>query len=65
MEENVIQIDEGIMVNANANVKWVVYLKRIMCGILIHVIVKMENIQQVLWTITYDEIIESYSEETK
>ena len=44
MEENVIYIDEGIMVNANANVKWVVYLKKIMCGILIHVIVKMENI---------------------
>ena len=65
MEKNAIQIDEGMMVNANANVKQVVYLKKIMCGILIHVIVKIKNIQQVLWTITYGEIIESYSEETK
>ena len=44
MEENVIQINGGIMINVDVSVKKVVYVKKIMFGILLHVIVKMENI---------------------
>ena len=51
MGENVIQINGGIMINVDVSVKSVMYVKKIMLGILLHVIVKMENIQQVLWMI--------------
>ena len=44
MEEIVIQINGGIMINVNVSVKNVMYVKKIMFGILLHVIVKMENI---------------------
>ena len=44
MEENVIQINGGIMINVDVSVKNVMYVKKIMFGILLHVIVKMENI---------------------
>ena len=52
MEENVTQINDGIMINVNVSVKKChVCVKKIMFGIILHVIVKMENIQQVLWLI--------------
>ena len=44
MEENVIQINGGIMINVDVSVKNVMYVKKIMFGILLHVIVKTENI---------------------
>ena len=44
MEENVIQINVGITINVDVSVKNVMYVKNIMFGILLHVIVKMENI---------------------
>ena len=44
MEEIVIQINGGIMINVDVSVKNVMYVKKIMFGILLHVIVKMENI---------------------
>ena len=44
MEENVIQINGGITINVDASVKNIIYLKKIIFGILLHVIVKMENI---------------------
>ena len=44
MEENVIQINGGIMINVDVSVKNVIYAKKIMFGIILHVIVKMENI---------------------
>ena len=44
MEENVIQINCGIMINADVNVKNAIYVKKILFGILLHVIVKIENI---------------------
>ena len=47
MEENVIQINGGIMINVHVSVKNVMYAKKIMFGIHLHVIVKMENIWQV------------------
>ena len=40
-EENVIQINGGIMINVDVSVKNV---EKIMFGILLHVVVKMENI---------------------
>ena len=47
MEENVIQINGEVMINVDVNVKNVMYVKKIIFGILLHVVVKMENIQQV------------------
>ena len=44
MEENVIQINGGIMINLDVGVKTVIYVKKIMFGILLHVVVKIENI---------------------
>ena len=51
MEENVIQINGGIMINVDVSVKNVMYVKKVMFGILVHVVVKIENIKQVLWMI--------------
>ena len=44
MEENVIQVNGGIMINFDVSVKNVMYVEKIMFGILLHVIGKMENI---------------------
>ena len=44
MEENVIQINGGIMINVDGNVKNIMYVKKMMLGIPLHVIMKMENI---------------------
>ena len=51
MEENVIQINGGTMINVDVNVKKVKYVKKIMFRISLHEVVKMENIEQVLWMI--------------
>ena len=51
MKENVILIKSEIMINVNVSVRNTIYVKRIIFGILLHVAVKMENIQQVLLTI--------------
>ena len=44
MVENILQVNGGIMINVNASVKNVMYVKKILLGILQHVIAKMENI---------------------
>ena len=44
MEENVTQINGGITVNVDVSVQSVMYVKKIMLGILLHAAVKMENI---------------------
>ena len=44
MKRNVIEINGGIMINADVSVKKFMYVKKIMFGIMLHVIVKMENI---------------------
>ena len=41
---HVIQINGGIMINVDVSVKDVIYMKKIMFGVLPHVVVKMENI---------------------
>ena len=51
MEENLYEINDGILINVDVNVKNLIYLKKIMPGILPHVIVKMEKKWQVLWII--------------
>ena len=51
IEENVIQISGRIMINVDVSVKNVMCVKKIMFGILLHVVVKMENTEQVLWMI--------------
>ena len=44
MEQNVIQINGGIMVNVDMSVKIIIYMKNIMFAILWYVIEKMENV---------------------
>ena len=51
MEENVTQINGGITINVDVNVRTVMYVKKIMFGILLYVVIKIENIYQVLWMI--------------
>ena len=41
---NVSQINCGIMINVDVGVKNIIYVKKIIFAILLHVIVKMENI---------------------
>ena len=49
MEENVIQINGEIMIDVDMSVKKAKYVKKkIIFGILLHVVVKMENIYPVL-----------------
>ena len=43
MEENVTQINDGITINVVVTVKNVMYVKKIMFEILLHVIVKIKN----------------------
>ena len=44
MEESVIQINGGRMINVDVSVKNAIYVKKIMFGILLHVVVKMKSI---------------------
>ena len=44
MAENVIQINDGIMTNVDVSIKNVMYVKKIIFGILLQVVVKAENI---------------------
>ena len=44
MKQNVSQINFGITINVDVSVKNIMYVKKNMFGILLHVIVKMENI---------------------
>ena len=46
-----IQINDGISINVDVNVKNVMYVKKIIFGIPLHVFVKMVNAKQVLWMI--------------
>ena len=43
MEENIIQINVGITINVDVSVKNVMHVKRIIFGILLHVVVKMDK----------------------
>ena len=63
MKENLIQINGGIMINVDASMKNI-YLKKIMFGILLHVVAKMDNY---LANIMYDSVImwDEIIEETK
>ena len=38
-EENVTQIKSGIMINVDANVKYIIYVKKVILGILLQVVV--------------------------
>ena len=44
MEENVIQIHGGIVINVDVSVNNVIYVKTIIFGFLLHVVVKIKNI---------------------
>ena len=48
MEQNVSQINGGVTINVDVSVKNIMYVKKIMFGIFLNVIVKMGKIQQVL-----------------
>ena len=42
--KNVIQINDGITINVDVSVKNVIHMNKIIFGIMLHVVVKMENI---------------------
>ena len=44
MEEKVIQMNGEITINVDVSVKTIMYVKRIMFGIILYVIVKMKKI---------------------
>ena len=44
MKGNGIQMNVEITINVNVSVKNVIYVKKIIFGVLLHVVVKMENI---------------------
>ena len=44
MEENIIQIRGKITVNVSANVKNIIYMKKIIFGIMLHAVAKMVDI---------------------
>ena len=44
MVESLTQIKNGIMINVDASVKNIIFVKKIIFGILLHVVVKMVNI---------------------
>ena len=56
MKQNVSQINGGITIIVDASVKNIIYVKKIMFGIVLHVILKMENIASIMDTIFCDEI---------
>ena len=62
VEQNVIQINGEVTINVDVSIKYIMYVKKIMFGILLNVIVRMENIHQVLVddsAFVCDEIIKS------
>ena len=50
MEENVIQVNDGMMINADVSVKNIIYVNKIIFRIMLQVVAKMVNIWQVLLT---------------
>ena len=44
MEQNLIQINGKIMKNVNARIKDIIYAKKLIFGILMHLILTMEGI---------------------
>ena len=44
MEENIIQLNCGIAINVDVSVQNVMYVRKIIFEILLHVVVKAENI---------------------
>ena len=44
MEKNVIQINGGITINVDVSVKNIIYVKKIIFGLLLRVVAKMKNI---------------------
>ena len=62
VEQNVIQINGEMTINVDVSIKNIMYVKKIMFRILLNVIVRMENIHQVLVddsAFVCDEIIKS------
>ena len=41
MQENIIQVNDEITINVNVSVKKVMYVKKTIFGILLHVVVKI------------------------
>ena len=59
MIENVIQIKSGITISVDVSGKSIINMKKILLGILLHVIAKMVNIYQVLLTIQWLRVMKS------
>ena len=47
INKDVIQINGGITINVDVSVKNIIYIKKIIFGILVHVFLKMKNIYNI------------------
>ena len=56
MVEVVTQIKSGITIKSDMSAKKIIYVKKTVFGILLHVVAKMVKTQQVLLTIQYDDV---------
>ena len=65
MVENVIQIKSEITINVNVSVKNIIYVKKIIPGILLHVVEKVVNIQQVLLTTKWFSLMKLYTRKNR
>ena len=65
MEQNVIQINGGIMINVTVSVENVMYVKKVIFGIQLYVVVKMENIKPVLGMIQRLSVIKLLKKKQK
>ena len=65
MKRNVVHINGGIKINVYVSVENVIYIKKIIFRILIQVVVKMENIYQVVWMIQQLHVIELLKKKQK
>ena len=61
----VIQIKSGIMINVSASVKNIIYVKKIIFGMQLHVVAKMVNISVIICDGITDTEAKSYDKETK
>ena len=65
MKRNVVHINGGIKINVYVSVENAIYIKKIIFRILIQVVVKMENIYQVVWMIQQLHVIELLKKKQK
>ena len=63
MEENVIQTKSRIKINADVNVKIIVYMKKVIFWFLLYAAAKMVNTSEVILTIRWSRVMDLYKKQ--